>query len=269
MPTENLWKSYNGKGFDAKHSDYAERSTSDENGNVITATYALKTSVPTFTKSTYRIPDEYESVLIGGRKYKTVTIGNQQWMAENLDYAWDGLTVGHNSRIESEAASYYNNQPEVYGLDGTYKCGLLYNGMAVKYLNDNRNTLLPDGWHLPTQTEFNTLFTAIGGITGTAAKLKAKQNSITSSWPSSEWGGTDEYGFNVLPSGCLNSDSFSPNINFNDFNSRVFFWTASVSSSGLRYAFDIRLENNSIYDSSWYNYMEFSVRLVKNIATGA
>jgi uncharacterized protein (TIGR02145 family) len=136
-------------------------------------------------------------VEIGGRKYPVVKIGNQLWMAENLDYKWNGLDITSTLQT-TQAASYYDNDEATYGIDGTYKCGLLYNWYAVKYLNDNKSTLLPDGWHVPTLAEYDTLALSVGSNPGT--KLKAFDNSVTSTWPSN-WKGTDEYGFAMLPGG--------------------------------------------------------------------
>lgn len=138
-----------------------------------------------------------DTVTIGGRAYKTVTIGNQIWLAENLDYKWTGLDITSTLQT-TQAASYYDNDEATYGIDGTYKCGLLYNWYAAKYLDDNKATLLPNGWHVPTLAEYDILATTVGENPGT--KLKALNGSITTGFPSS-WNGTDEYGFSMLPGG--------------------------------------------------------------------
>ena len=51
MSNKNLWTEYNGKGFGAEYADYAARATKDEDGNVITATYATKASVDSLESS--------------------------------------------------------------------------------------------------------------------------------------------------------------------------------------------------------------------------
>jgi uncharacterized protein (TIGR02145 family) len=143
-------------------------------------------------------------VTIGGRQYKTVTIGNQEWLAENLDYKFDvngsTLPIGSSGNPTTPAAWYYNNDESSYGIDGTYKCGLIYNWYAAKYMDDNKDTLLPTGWHVPSYADWDALATAVGGSSTAGAKLKALDNSVTSNWPSG-WGGTDNYGFSVLPTG--------------------------------------------------------------------
>ena len=139
------------------------------------------------------------SVTIGGREYKVVQIGNQLWMAENLDWKWDGLPIGVNDRSSDEQrASYYNNDEVTYGVNGN-KYGLLYNLPAINYLESNKNTMLPNGWHVPTISDFNTLFTSIGSNGGT--KLKS-----TTGWTSGN--GTDDYGFSAFPTGYYQYGSF-------------------------------------------------------------
>lgn len=163
------------------------------------------------------------NVIIGGRTYKTVKIGNQLWMAENLDWKWSGLVIGSTSYPASQAAWYYRNNETDYGIDGTYKCGLLYNGYASQYLNENKESMLPQGWHVPTIYEWDTLVTEIGGKSGAGQKLKALDNTITSNWPSG-WKGTDEYMFSVLPCGLFSDNKFDY------LNVNGVFWSSTLST---------------------------------------
>jgi uncharacterized protein (TIGR02145 family) len=144
-----------------------------------------------------------EGVKIGGRKYPYVQIGNQLWLAENLDYKFDGCGIGGSETPSTPHAWYYNNDEATYGIDGTYKCGLLYNWYAVDYLEQNKATLLPTGWHVATKDEWDTLIAFAGGTSLAGTKLKATNNSITSNWPAN-WNGTDDYGLKILPAGYLN-----------------------------------------------------------------
>ena len=169
------------------------------------------------------VPSPENEVEIGGRWYPYVQIGNYLWITENLDWKWTGLVIGTNTYPASQAAWYYNNNETDYGIDGTYKCGLLYNGYASQYLNNNKDSMLPTGWHVPTIYEWNTLVTEVGGTSSAGRKLKALDNTITSSWPSN-WNGTDEYDFAVLPGGV-----FSDNI-FNYLNSNGCFWSSTLST---------------------------------------
>jgi len=105
-----------------------------------------------------------------GQTYKTVKIGNQTWMAENLNYqTTDGSWCYEN------ALSYCNEY------------GRLYDWETAK-------TVCPVGWHLPTSPEWNILVVYAGGYPFAAKRLIA-----TSGWYSN---GTDEYGFSALPGGA-------------------------------------------------------------------
>ncbi len=169
---------------------------------------------------------------VDGNTYKTVTIGGQDWMAENLrvksfrngdpipgiadDLVWK-LT-------ESPARCYYDNDP-VNGQ--TY--GLLYNGYAV---GDTRG-LCPEGWHVPSAKEWEKMFEVFGGIE--KAGITLKPMDVFSSWS-----GNNQSGFTALPGGCrLDSGAFF-------FESLKAYWWASDGKTlfYLTY-FDDTLSNHS------------------------
>lgn len=188
---------------------------------------------------------------IGGRVYRTVTIGGATWLAENLDYKFSGCGIGGSGTPSTPNAWYYNNDEATYGIDGTRKCGLLYNWHAVKLLNDNRSELIP-GWHVPTNGEWTALANAVGGTDVAGTRLKATNVS----WATS-WGGTDDYGFEVLPAGYYRGS-------FNNVGSRVNFWTITESGSAAYYrVFDTGATMNQNTHDKYYGY---SVRLVKDSA---
>jgi uncharacterized protein (TIGR02145 family) len=188
-------------------------------------------------------------VEIGGHRYPVVKIGNQEWLAENLDYKLSGCNIGGSGTPSTPNAWYYDNDEATYGIDGTRKCGLLYNWYAVKLLNDNKATLCP-GWHVPTNDEWTALANAVGGTSTAGTKLKAANVS----WATS-WGGTDDYGFAVLPAGRYVG-------NFENVGSRAHFWTTTESGSdAYSRTFD---ESSTVYQFTNYEYYGSSVRLVKD-----
>lgn len=190
--------------------------------------------------------------VIGGKTYPTVDMpdGNT-WLAVNLDYAWTGLSVPTSDASTSmdPQAMYYDYDENTYGWDG-YKCGLLYNWFAVDYLELNKATLCP-GWHVPSTAEWDALATAVGGGSTAGTKLKASNVS----WASS-WGGTDDYGFAVLPAGFFSGRFFF-------VDSFAYFWTATEYSSSNAYSryFDTRAQMSS---GNISKYRQHSVRLVKD-----
>jgi hypothetical protein len=80
------------------------------------------------------------SDVIGGRLYRTVVIGGREWLAENLDFKWDGLVIGGDASYNEPRANYYNNDEATYGVNGN-RYGLLYNSPAVNYLDDNNQEI--------------------------------------------------------------------------------------------------------------------------------
>jgi uncharacterized protein (TIGR02145 family) len=197
-----------------------------------------------------------------GNVYKTIVIGNQEWMAENLRTTvyrngnaianvtdgnqWAGLTTG--------AWCYYeNNSDSANG--GQYDCpyGKLYNWYAVA---DARN-VCPTGWHVPTDAEWTTLTTFLGGVSIAGGKMKS---TGTQYWLSPNQDATNESGFSGLPGGFR--DGF--NGDFYDVGDYGNWWSSSESSTASA------LYNNQVYSNGnaggdGYNKRgSFSVRCLRD-----
>lgn len=130
-----------------------------------------------------------------GNLYKTVVIGSQTWMAENLrstklndgtiiphvkdNYTWSTQTVPARCYFANDSASYSS----VYGV--------LYNWYTVQ-----TNKLCPDGWHMPTDAEWTTLTTSLGVDSLAGGKLKSTLN-----WLPPNLKATNTTGFTALPTG--------------------------------------------------------------------
>ncbi|MDR2732400.1 MAG: hypothetical protein LBB36_04190, partial [Fibromonadaceae bacterium] len=135
--------------------------------------------------------------------YKHVTIGEQTWMAENLNFT----PTGANGTATNYAC--YDDEPE-----NCEKYGLLYDWATAMGINESYNStrfgtvtkhqgICPSGWRVPTNAEWIILFGAVGGtgtnnFTGAATKLKAG---------GPDWNGTNDYGFSVLPGGYWSTSS--------------------------------------------------------------
>lgn len=193
---------------------------------------------------------------IGGRVYRTVTIGGVTWTAENLDYKFSGCGIGGSGTPTTPNAWYYNNDEATYGIDGVRKCGLLYNWHAVKLLNDNRSDLIP-GWHVPTNDEWTALADAVDGTGVAGTRLKALDGAADGSWPTG-WNGADEFGFAAFPAGIRDSGTFY------SLGSDARFWTATEYSSADAYY--RRFDTGASMVSDYYNKADraFSVRLIKD-----
>jgi uncharacterized protein (TIGR02145 family) len=138
---------------------------------------------------------------VEGNSYKTVTIGTQTWMAENLKTSKysDGTTIPNitdNTQWQNNttgAWAYYNNDAA-----NNAKYGKLYNWYAVsKSTNGNKN-VCPTGWHVPTDAEWTVLTDYLGGASVAGGKLKEVG---TTNWNSPNTSATNTSLFTGLPGG--------------------------------------------------------------------
>ena len=97
-------------------------------------------------------------LVIGGKTYPVVVIGNRAWLQYNLDYTWSGLTVdAYTSSSTNPVAAYPGNDNRTWGWSG-HKAGLLYNRPAVNYIRDNLLPQLYPKWRVPVRNDFAALF---------------------------------------------------------------------------------------------------------------
>jgi len=149
------------------------------------------------------------------KNYKTIKIGIQTWMAENLNYAVEGSKC-------------YDNKPA-----NCDKYGMLYDwNTAMK--------ACPSGWHLPSKDELDALLNYADGT-----KLKATSGWNSNSNGSGNGNGTDNYGFSALPGGYGNSDG-----NFFSVGNLGFWWGSS--SDGSHSAYYRSMNNGTPYGLPFY-----------------
>lgn len=203
-----------------------------------------------------------------GQIYKTVTIGKQVWMAENLNYADSANYPSMKTR--NWCYGNYQNRCEKYGRLYTWSVAMdsagtfSDNGKECGYGKKCSHTrrvrgICPEGWHLPDTTELKTLFSTVGG-----QKTAGKMLKSTSGWRfiggsgDKTGDGIDAYGFNALPAGGRIDNLF------NNETYSAFFWSATEKID--YYAYYIYLQYS--YDSAGMDYKENddgnSVRCIKD-----
>ena len=136
-----------------------------------------------------------------GNSYKTVKIGTQTWMAENLKVSKysDGTTIPNitdNTQWQNNttgAWSYYNNDAT-----NNAKYGKLYNWYTVSKTSNGNKNVCPTGWHVPTDAEWKVLTDYLGGDSIAGGKLKEVG---TTSWKSPNTDATNTSLFTGLPGG--------------------------------------------------------------------
>jgi len=193
---------------------------------------------------------------IDGNTYNTVQIGGQCWTKENLKvskyrngYAiptgLDNATWGSTS---SGAYAIYNNDN---ANDAIY--GKLYNWYAVA---DNRG-LCPTGWHVPTDLEWTTLTSYLGGESVAGGKMKSVG---TTYWNSPNTGATNESGFSALPGG-----SRFNNGSFNSIRNNAVFWSATENDYNSAWICNLNYDNGNVNRNlNFYKRDGWSVRCLKD-----
>jgi len=197
---------------------------------------------------------------IDGNVYKTVKIGNQWWMAENLkvthyrngdiipnvidDDEWFHLTSG--------AYCNYNNDTSNVAIYGS-----LYDWYAVV---DIRN-IAPDGWHAPTDNEWQKLVNYLGGNTLAGGRMKSKGtvNDGDGLWYEPNVGATNESGFSALPGGGRTFDVANDVI-----GSYAYFWSTKNYHSYYGWHRYLHYNKADVYRYNYYNQFGFSVRCIKD-----
>jgi len=142
-----------------------------------------------------------------GQSYETVQIGEQCWMAENLNVGEriDGaVEMTDNGTIEKYC---YDNDPakcDIYG--GLYQWDETMQYVTLKGVRG----ICPIGWHIPTNMEWTLLTNLLGGEAIAGGKLKSLRTfpDPHPRWDSPNVGATDEVGFNALPGGNNNFGNF-------------------------------------------------------------
>jgi uncharacterized protein (TIGR02145 family) len=200
---------------------------------------------------------------IDGNSYKIVNIGNQIWMADNLKVTHfrDGTTIPLVtdgtvwSTLKTAGYCWYNNSIYYYN-NSNYGpgYGALYNWYTV-----NTGKLAPVGWHVPTDEEWTTLTTYLGGETYAGGKLKYP--SGYGFWLSPNTGATNISGFSALGGGSRSSATGT----FSDINYYGHWWTATEFDTNHAWKRIMYSGNASVGrgNSSEKQY-GFSVRCIKD-----
>ena len=196
-----------------------------------------------------------------------VTICTQTWATKNLDVttysdgtpipqvtdpsAWGNLTTG--------AWCYNNNDPA----NGTVY-GKLYNWYAAAGIYDAaslanpalRKNLAPTGWHVPTDAEWTTLTTCLGGEIVAGGKMK---ETGTAHWTTPNTAATNSSGFTGLPGGLLANMS-----SFNNFGYSGYWWSSTQNDPTDALYRSLDYYTGSVTSVSFPMTYGFSVRCLKD-----
>jgi len=187
---------------------------------------------------------------------KTVKIGNQEWMSENLNVSHfangDPIPEAKTNeewRLAGESGNpawcFYDNDPSngpIYGK--------LYNWYAVK----DKRGLAPIGFHIPNNEEWEKLINGLGGEFEASKKMKS-----TMGWWGQEGNGNNSSGFTALPGSWRGSDN-----NFFSIADSGYWWSSTETNTNDAWSVVLLSFGNEIYRSSTYKLCGLSVRCLRD-----
>lgn len=198
---------------------------------------------------------------IDGNQYSVISICNQDWSAKNLEVThyrngdtipqvddpatWSNLTTG--------AWCYYQNNSAngvVYGK--------LYNWYAI---NDSRG-LAPQGWHIPSDAEWENLAdTCLSGAATAGGKIKSTGTVATATglWLGNFNNSTNSSNFSGLPGG-----SRLPNGTFTNLGNAALWWSSTQASTTNAFYREADKEMDALSGGSYIKKLGISVRCVKD-----
>ena len=190
---------------------------------------------------------------IDGNFYPSIVINGQEWMQKNLavskyrngDPIPTGLSDATWQNTTSGAYAIYNNDAA-----NNILYGKLYNWYAV---NDSRG-LCPAGWHVPSDAEWTTLETSLGGSSVAGGKMKS-----TTGWNAPNTAATNESGFTGLPGGYRTSGG-----SFSLIGTGGYWWSSAENVSNFAWYRRLFFTNSIVLRSDANKQFGFSVRCVRD-----
>ncbi|MFO7575738.1 MAG: fibrobacter succinogenes major paralogous domain-containing protein [Bacteroidales bacterium] len=220
--------------------------------NSVGDTTGLNASFTTFHPTSFNSALTYGTVTdIDGNNYKTIEIGTQVWMAENLktETFSDGTAIDLVtdatgwSNLTTPGFAWYGNNSDVYGA--------LYNWHTV-----NTGKLCPNGWHVPGDGEWSILIEFLGGEAIAGNKLK---EAGIAHWLSPNPVTANESGFTALPGGFRNSNGTYSNV-----RRYGYWWSSTERSASDAWARSVYYGYSNADRSSGSIKSGFSVRCIKD-----
>ena len=194
------------------------------------------------------------------RVYKKVKIGEQIWMAENLNYEIEDSWCGGNRK----SGDFDGGDCDTYGRLYTWatamgkpenECGSNHGcDLGTGYVQG----VCPDGWHVPSDVEWDTLIDAVGGSSTAGQKLKAQTLWKAVDGIENE----DAYGFSALPAGFKYI-----NFAFTTDGNHAGFWGAKQwdENRGYGYTRTMKSSSNSVNTGGYFDKdYAYSIRCLQD-----
>ena len=184
----------------------------------------IKTDIPTQNKT---ITFNFLACTDGDyNNYPVIELGTQIWMAENLKTTkyLNGELIGTTtSDISGESTPKYQ-----WAYDDNESNAAIYGRLYTWYTVIDGRNVCPTGWHIPTDTEWETLKSYLGIESDAVAKLK---ETGTTHWQSPNTGATNETGFTAIPDGYRRDTAVYASIHVS-----CYFWSSSLNQYNTEWA---------------------------------
>jgi uncharacterized protein (TIGR02145 family) len=187
------------------------------------------------------------------QQYETVQIGDQCWMAENLNIGTrinGSSNQSDNGTIEKYCYNNADAQCDTYG--GLYQ----WDEMMGYTTTPGVQGICPEGWHLPSDAEWTTLTTYLGGESVAGGKMK---ETGTTYWNSPNTGATNSSGFTALPGGGRNTNG-----SFSGVGNEGYWWSSSEIGASGAWNRSLYYGSAQVYRYSYGKSSGFSVRCLKD-----
>ena len=188
------------------------------------------------------LPEGY--VLIGNKPYRTVQVGSQLWLGDDLELTWDGLVMNNATSSNDQMMAHPPMNQQYMGGQGLH-----YNWRAAKYIDDHRSELCP-GWRVPSRTDMVNLKNFISSDGKKLMYLPGNWQDGTTLTASS-----NETLMGIRASGYYDSI-------IQDMQQRYFWWTREAYPETNR-AYGWEMNTNGVMSETYYWYRwEFKLRLI-------
>ena len=186
-------------------------------------------------------------VTYGGKNYSTIQIGTQCWFKENLNIGtriYSGQQQTDNGIIEKYCYNDFESNCDIYG--GLYQWDELMQYVII----EGARGLCPDGWHIPTDAEWSTLTTYLGGESVAGGKMK---ETGTTHWEGESAGTTNISGFTALPGGeCYNGTGY--------LRQEANIWSSTQDGANDARFRNLWYDIDNVNRGDYYKYKGYSAR---------
>ena len=179
------------------------------------------------------------TVEYAGKTYHTVQIGSQCWLKENLNKGT--MVKGFNAQNVDEKYCYDDDPSNCNKYGGLYQWR-----MAMQNRDNGANGICPNGWHVPTKSEFKIL----------AAEVEGNSDAILKDYEINM--GADSRGFSALMAGYCNDRGY-----FSGLGNITGIWTSTQTDTPTALALFLDTEHNFAFDNNYKN-QGYSVRCIKD-----